>query len=196
MFQALKSIFQKGGSLPRVEVLEYGDGLLSFKSQAELPLSNVRVRARSQNGTVDTEIQILSYDVHTEVYRASVNHNDSKLEVLGVDRRIAVRLPLILKVISAEIKGFTCNTEDLSATGARILTDHRMEVGKVLALTVDLDDPSLPPLRVKGEVRWSSQRSDGKFHSGFRFVGLDRLQEKTIQHYIAARLRRLERHSA
>lgn len=183
-----KLLFSNLGSSARVELVDYEDGLLSFNSECLLPLERTVVNIKTSFGRVMAEVDVQSYDAVHRVYRAQIVNKEETLDALRVERRGQIRLSKVMRVSSRDLPGFTATTEDISLSGARITTRKPLEKGARLEIKVDLDDASLPPLRLQALVRWNAHKADGSFHSGLEFESTTELQLKTIQRFIDTRL--------
>lgn len=184
MFRIIKNFFSTLG-LPKVEVLEFSDGLLSLRSAKALPLSPVTVKAGVSGGTVRATVSVQSYDEKNGVYRASADTGE--LKKLLVNRRRHPRLNRVMRVTSPAIPGFVSTTEDISIEGARIVSKGPLEVGSQLDLQLELDDANIPTLELRAEVRWSGKKADS-WHAGLQFVDLQRGERKMIEAFIESRL--------
>lgn len=183
-----KLLFSNLGSSARVELVDYEDGLLSFNSECLLPLERTTVNIKTSFGRVLAEVEVESYDNIHKVYRAKILNKEETLDALRVERRGQIRLNKVMRVSSRDLPGFTATTEDISVSGARISTKKPLEKGVAMEIKIDLDDASLPPLRMEARVRWAAHKADGSCHSGLEFIDPTELQLKTIQRFIDTRL--------
>lgn len=172
MLKLIKQLFAP--PLPRVQIVGFSDGLLSFRSTKELPfLKTVRVRTMENTGSVTATLEVTSYDQNEKVYRAVLSDSESKLQEMNLGRRSTVRLTRFMRVLSHQIPGFFCSTEDISVNGMRLATKTPLKVGQALDLQVELDDANLEPVRLAAVVRWSACKGSGSYHSGLEFRGLE-----------------------
>lgn len=183
-----KLLFSNLGSTAKVELADYDDGLLSFRSESLLALERTVVSIETSFGRVMAEVDVQSYDAEHGVYRAQVLNKEETLDALRVERREQVRLNRVMRVSSKSLPGFTATTEDISIGGARVCTSEPLKCGQAIEMKIDLDDVSLPPLRLVSEVRWTAKKADGTSHSGLAFREPTQLQVKTIQRFISSRL--------
>ena len=173
---------------PTVEFVDYEDGLLTVKCKKALSFKNTSVKLKTSYGTILALVLVESYDASQEVYRLKLLEHDTVLDKLDIDRREHPRLPKVVRVTSQYFPGFAGTTEDISLSGVRVETTGPLEVGPDITLSIELDDPQLPPLRVSADVAWTGQKVDGKFQSGLRFVYLENELQRTIRRYIDSRL--------
>ncbi len=189
MLKLLKKLFAP--PLPQVQVVDFDDGLLSFRSTKELPfLKAVRVRTMGNTGAVTATLKVTSYDQNEKVYRALLNDAEQKLEEMNLGRRSTVRLPRIMRVLSHQVPGFFCSTEDISVKGMRLATTTPLKVGQALDLQLELDDANTEPLRLAAVVRWCACKGNGSYHSGLEFRGMehDHGARITLEQFIEDRL--------
>lgn len=86
------------------------------------------------------------------------------------------------------------STRDLSLGGCRVATDLPLPEGGTyvvdLKLTFDgIQEPDYPPLRVRGEVRWTAEaEEDGEvvFMSGLMFAEMSSEQKNWLEQVISA----------
>jgi hypothetical protein len=175
-------------SLPLIEPVEFSDGLLAFRCDRRLPFAPMTVASLTSSGSVKTRLEVCSYDVGLRLYRAQLVDGGETLQKLKLPARGAVRLAQAVRVSSRQIPKYFALTEDLSVGGVRLATAQMLPIGAALEMSLDLDDPSLPSIRVNGEVRWSAIKADGSYHSGVSFVGIDRGQHRILERYIESRL--------
>lgn len=183
-----KLLFSNLGSTVRVELADYEDGLLSFRSESLVALERTVVNIKTAFGRVMVEVDVQSYDASNQLYRALVINKEDSLDALRIERREQIRLNKVMRVSSRHLPGFTATTEDISTGGARVTTSEPLAEGGKFQLKVELDDVTLPPLRIQAEVRWTAKKADGTSHSGLAFVNPTQLQVKTIQRFISNRL--------
>jgi uncharacterized protein (TIGR02266 family) len=79
---------------------------------------------------------------------------------------------------------YTGLTENFSESGLFVATDEALPVGSRVDLTVDLGD-GLPPLSIKGEVRWIRRVVPGGV--GVRFEDVGPLERQRIQSFLSRR---------
>ncbi|MGE0488790.1 MAG: PilZ domain-containing protein [Vulcanimicrobiota bacterium] len=182
MLAFIKNLFSRH---PKVEVIEYSDGLLSFRSKNTLPIAPTVVRVRSGANEVDTRVDIESFDASSSIYRAQLPNADKVLSKLKLDRRDAERFTCVLRVVSPSLPLFSCTTEDVSVTGMRISLRRPVEQGKEFLVTLELDDSEKTPIQVVVEVRWCAQRADRSFHAGLRFTDLEGRQKRMLEKYLS-----------
>ncbi len=175
-------------SVPAIELVEFTDGLLAFRCERPLPFEAMNVSATTDLGPIAGRVDICSYDDSQRLYRAEVHDTARTLAKWNIAARGTARLNQSLRVSSPQLPTYFALTEDVSVSGIRVLTDLPLQVGLSLEMSLDLDDPAVPTIRLSGEVRWSSRKADGLFHSGVRFVGIERGQHRTIERYVSERL--------
>jgi hypothetical protein len=173
---------------PEVDYVDYQDGLLVFRSQKPLKPDCSKVKLRMSFGTVTAYVLLQSFEEGASHYRAQMLNYEVVLDNLDGERRTDLRLPRVFRVSSPDLPGYTGTTEDISVKGARITTTGPLEKDLEISLRLELDDPEIPPLNVLADVRWTARRLDGGYHSGLKFLGLDRNQHKTIERYVTERL--------
>jgi hypothetical protein len=181
----LRSLFK---SFPVVQPVEFSDGLLAFRCDRPLAFEPTTVASLTPQGSVMARLDVMSYDVGQRLYRARVLDPGATLQRMEIPVRGAVRLPQAVRVSSREIPKYFALTEDISVSGLRLATKMMLPAGATLEMAVDLDDPSLPTIRIKGEVRWSGMKGDGSYHSGVSFLGIDKGQRRILERYIDTRL--------
>ncbi len=84
------------------------------------------------------------------------------------------------------------STQDVSLGGCRVSAEQALPEGKTLVvdlkLTIDgIQEADYPPLRVRGEVRWTAEGEDGDesvFLSGLQFQGLTSEQSSWLEKVI------------
>lgn len=188
MLKYLKRIFfTRNTKLPEIEVIDFRDGLLRFRSACALPLSALTVRTNTPAGTIEARVDIQSYDPGNQVYLAAVSETDDTLESLNVDISELSRLKRVLRVSSRDLPAYVGLTEEISLGGLRISTGKALEPGAQLELNIELDDPQQSSLKVNAEVHWSAHKGDGTCHSGLRFRGIDSSTFRRLAQYIQAR---------
>lgn len=185
MKKLLSSLLQ---SSPVIEPIEYCDGLLAFRCERSLPFEALTVTSLTRGGAVATEIKVCSYDINQRVYRAQLADCAESLQRMEMQARSTQRLSQAVRVSSRQIPKFFALTEDISANGLRVATTEALEVGSVLEMSLDLDDPAIPTIQVRGEVRWSAMKGDGSYHSGVRFDGSQSGSQRVLERYIESRL--------
>lgn len=173
---------------PEVDYVDFQDGLLVFRTAKKLKPECGKVKLRLSFGTVAAHIILQSLEEEASLYRAKLLNYEVVLDNLDNERRTEVRLPRRFRVSSSDLPGYTGTTEDLSISGARIATTGPLEKDLEISVTIDLDDPEMPPLKVLADVKWTARRIDEGYHSGLKFLGLDRQQLKTLDRYIIERL--------
>lgn len=175
-------------SNPVIELVEFTDGLLAFRCDRSLPFEAVNVSASTDLGPIAGRVDVCSYDASQRLYRAEVHDTARTLAKWNIPARGTSRLKQSLRVSSPQLPNFFALTEDVSVSGIRVLTDSPLQVGLLLEMSLDLDDPAVPTIRLSGEVRWSSRKADGTYHSGVRFVGIERGHHRTVERYVSERL--------
>ncbi len=181
MLNLLKRLFTRD---PKVELVDFQDGLISFRCSRPLALRTTQIRALLGEQKLTAEVQIQSFDSHTQLYRAK---HRSGLERWVADRRQDFRLERVMRLVSPELPGFTTTTEDISAGGARINLSGPVETGKRVMVCLDLDDANLPAIRVESTVCWCARRADGSYHAGLRFDNIDAVYKSMIANFIESR---------
>ena len=173
---------------PEVDYVDYDDGLLVFQSPKSLKPETQKVKLRLSFGVVTAFIVLQSYDEAAGTYRAQMLNYEVVLDNLQSNRRAEVRLPRRFRVSSPDFPGYAGTTEDISTQGARVATTGPLEKDLEISLKIELDDPELPPMSMLADVKWTARRLDEGYHSGLKFLGLDRNQLKTLDRFIAERL--------
>ena len=173
---------------PEVDYLNYDDGLLVFRSPKMLKPETQKVKLRLSFGVVTAYIVLQSYDEAEKAYRAQMLNYEVVLDNLDSNRRAEVRLPRRYRASSQDFPGYNGTTEDISVSGARVATTGPLEKDLEISLTIELDDPELPPMSILADVKWTARRVDEGYHSGLKFLGLDRNQLKALDRFIAERL--------
>jgi hypothetical protein len=173
---------------PEGDYVDYDDGLLVFRTRKKLKPECSKLKLRMSFGTVTAYILLQSFEDGAEVYRAQLLNYEVVLDSLNDERRSELRLPRVFRVSSPDLPGYAGTTEDISIKGARIATTGPLERNLEISLKMELDDPELPPMNLLADVMWTGRRLDEGYHSGLKFVALEREQVKTIDRYITARL--------
>ena len=173
---------------PEGDYVDYDDGLLVFRTRKKLKPECSKLKLRMSFGTVTAYILLQSFEEGAEVYRAQLLNYEIVLDSLNDERRSELRLPRVFRVSSPDLPGYAGTTEDISIKGARIATTGPLERNLEISLKMELDDPELPPMNLLADVMWTARRLDEGYHSGLKFVALEREQVKTIDRYITARL--------
>lgn len=188
MLKYLKQIFfTRNTRLPEIEVVDFRDGLLRFRSACALPLTALTVRTNTPAGAIEAKIDIQSYDPGNQMYLASVSETDDTLESLNVDISELSRLKRCLRVSSRDLPAYVGLTEEISLGGLRLSTSKALEPGTQMELNIEFDDPAQSTLKVNAEVHWSAHKGDGTCHSGLRFRGIDSTSFRRLAQYIQAR---------
>lgn len=172
---------------PEVDYVDYDDGLLVFRAYKALKPETQKVKLRMSFGTVTAYIVLQSLD-DAGIYRSQLLNYEVVLDNLPNERRGEVRLPRVFRVSSQDFPGYTGTTEDISTRGARIATTGPLEKDLEISFKMDLDDPEIPPMTLLADVKWTARRIDDGYHSGLKFVGMDRTQLKVLDRYIQERL--------
>ena len=175
-------------STPTIVPVEFADGLLAFRCDRPLQFEAMTVTAKTDVGMLQGQVEVCSYDPSRQLYRGEVLDTARTLARWNIPARGTSRLSQSVRVSSPGLPNFFALTEDLSAGGLRLLTDTALAIGTVLEMSVDLDDPAIPSIRLTGEVRWSARKPDGSFHSGVSYVGIERGHYRTLERYINDRL--------
>lgn len=173
---------------PKVEYLNFEDGLLTVRSKKALSFDRTSVKMTTSNGTVMARVLVESYDPTNEVYRMKVADRQSMPVSLELERREGQRLNKVLRVTSQAFPQFAGTTEDISISGLRVTTRGSLEQGTEIVVTLELDDHRIPSLKMRALVAWSALKPDGSYQSGLRFTALDGETERLIGHYIKTRL--------
>ncbi|MCA9790858.1 MAG: PilZ domain-containing protein [Candidatus Eremiobacteraeota bacterium] len=168
---------------PKVDIVGFEDGLVAFRSRRTLPLCALTVRAKTPRGRVRARLDIQSYDPAQQLYRAKVEDGGQLLP----ERREDDRLDRVMRVVSHQLPGFTCTTEDISTGGCRIVVTSHLEVGTRLTLSLDLDDANLPAIVSQAEVCWCAQKVNDRFHAGVRFVDMGSAERGMLARFIESR---------
>lgn len=172
---------------PRVDFVGLEDGLLVIRCARKLTSKDTLVKVKASFGTVLAQIKVESYDKNQNVYRLSVEDHEVLAAQLPDERREAVRLSRMLPV-HCDLSG-PCSlmTEDISETGARILTPEPLPSGARLSLALELGTLRL---QLEAEVAWSAEKLDGSAHCGTRFLNLTPAQSYNIRCYVQDQLER------
>lgn len=175
-------------SAPTIEPVEFADGLLAFRSDRTLGFEAMTVTAKTDLGPIQGQVEVCSYDASSQLYRGQVRDTARTLAKWNIPARGTSRLSQAVRVSSPQLPNFFALTEDISVSGVRLLSETALQVGGSLEMSLDLDDPTVPSIKLTGEVRWSSRKADGSYHSGVRFVGIERGHYRTMERYINDRL--------
>ena len=173
---------------PHVEFVEFEDGLLAVRSKKVLKFETTSVKLKTSQGTILATVLVESYDPTNDLYRLKLLDREIVLDSLNIERREHPRLPKVLRVTSKQFPGFSGTTEDVSLTGARVVTTGLLEIAHDIQMTIELDDAQIPPLTFYADVAWSAQKFDRSFQSGLRFQALDHDTGILIKRYIVNRL--------
>lgn len=173
---------------PRVEFLNYEDGLLTVRCKKALSFAQTSVKFDTARGTVVAQVLVESYDAANDVYRVRVLGSESTTNQVAVERRESVRLPKVLRVTSQYIPGFTGVTEDISLTGIRIVTRGPLPVNREIPLILELDDSQAPAMTLKVFVAWTAEKGDGTHQSGLRYVDISEGNLSLISQYVKSRM--------
>ncbi len=173
---------------PDADFVDYNDGLVLFRTGRKLKAETARVNLRMSYGKVVAHIILESFDESMNVYRARLLNYEVVTDHLGQEKRSEVRLPKVFRVTSSDLPGYAATTEDISLSGVRLTTTAPLERDLDLDLKIELDDPEIPPMVLPAIVKWTATRVDQGFHSGLKFTGLTRQQERIIERYISERI--------
>lgn len=190
MWQKLKELFQSTGGPPVIiQPVSYEDGLLCFKAEKPLKLTRSTVAAPSKVGHFGLQIDILSHDEASGIYRGKVLENETfALDAMKIERRREFRLEISLPVISEEIAGKKAKTEDISLNGARILMDGPLTVGDHIGVKIHFNDVTVSTLDLRGQVQWCAPTRKGKYHCGIRFFMIEKAEKVKIKRFIENRV--------
>jgi PilZ domain len=185
MWETLKKIFQAPSGPPAIiEPISFTDGLLCFKTDAALKLKKTKVAAPSKLGYIEVELEILSFDEATSLYRAKVKDETFALDAMQMGRRREFRLDVKLPVTLMELKGKAASTEDISLNGARLLVPREFERGEHIGIKVHFKNANIPDLGQRCEVQWCAPTRKGQFHCGVRFFMINKAEKSTIKRFI------------
>lgn len=151
--------------LPRVEVVSYDDGFLTFRSVRQIPHGHSEVRVESRHGWLTLKVDVYLYDRVFDYYQARILN---RLGPAQPERRRDERMAAQLKV--AFRNGLMGHTEDLSAGGARVVTALPLELGARVEVKIFLDEEAQAPVSFEAEVVWSRQLGQRRWRSGLRFL--------------------------
>lgn len=190
MWEKLRELFQGGGGPPVIiEPVSYEDGLLLFKAEKPLKLVKSKVAAPSKLGYFELELDILSLDEAKGVYRAKVTQNETfNLDAMQMERRREFRLDAKIPIVCAELKGKQAQTEDISLNGARLLIPVPLKPGDFIGVDFHFNDPAVPVLPLRCEVRWCAPTRKGKHHCGVRFFTIEKSDKQKIKRFIENRV--------
>ena len=108
----------------------------------------------------------------------------------GAERRQHSRAELKTAInFGSDSNFYTGFTSDISEGGVFVATHTPLPVGSMIDLEFSIPDDG-PPIRVKGEVRWSAEyneMSDGHPGLGVRFVGLTGADKQRIDKFVKVR---------
>lgn len=166
---------------PRVDFVSFEDGLLLVRCNRPLTPKDTIVKLRATFGTIMAQVEVQSYDERSKVYRLAIQDHELLLAQLEDERRDSMRLPRMLHARSSVFGEEQALTEDISETGARILTPDPLEPGTLLRLELQLGDWRLD---TEAEVRWSASKMDGSSHCGVHFLALTEGQKYNIRCYV------------
>lgn len=174
---------------PRVDFVDYSDGLLVFKARRKLSPDVTHVKLRLSFGTVTAQVVLEAFDEATCVYRANLLNCEILRDKLDTELRSEVRVPGARRVSSPDLPQQWGITEDLSVGGARIFTSDPLEQGRCLKLTIELEAPESPAFAIDAEVRWTGRQVDGEgYQSGLQFVNLDPQTRTVLETYLNQRV--------
>ena len=185
MLNQLKELFGRlRGPLPPLKPIKFEDGLLCFEAQEGLKLGKTKAQADSKLGTIDLEIDILSYDEEGKFYRAKLKNEQFILDAMQVERRKEFRYDCKIRVISDDIKGQVATTEDISLNGARITVNSELTRGNYITTEFRFGEPTIKDLTLRSEVKWCSPTKGKKFHCGLRFISIEKREKVEIKRFI------------
>lgn len=191
MWEKIKALFQSNQQGPPavIEPIKYEDGLFWFRSQTELKLSRYQVAAPSKMGYFGVDVDVLSYDENSKMYRAKIIENETfALDAMKIERRKEFRLEAPIAVTSEELSGKKGQTEDLSLNGARLLIGGPLKPGEHIGIKILFNDAVVENLSLRCEVSWCSPTRKGKYHCGVRFFTIDKADRAKIKRYIENRV--------
>ncbi len=105
------------------------------------------------------------------------------------------RQPRVVVEVSCEITNgdelVIGETRDLSVSGACVLSDDMLSIGKTvwvtLVLTQDgIEDPDDDPFESSATVRWSQERPDGRCAAGLQFGPMTAAQKAQLERFLTA----------
>lgn len=190
MWQKLKELFQGGGGTPIIiQPVSYEDGLLCFRAEKPLKLVRSKVAAPSKVGHFGLDIDILSLEEESGIYRGKVLENETfALDAMKVERRREFRLDVVIPITSPDIDGQKGHTEDISLSGARLRLNKPVKVGEHFGIKIHFEDAAIAPLSVRCEVQWCAPTRKGKHHCGVRFFMIQKPDKIQIKRYIENRV--------
>lgn len=189
MFEALKRIFSSSSGPPVIiEPVSFQDGLLLFKSEKPLKLTKSRVAAPSKKGFFEIEIEILSFEEKSGLYRGKLKDETFSLDAMQMERRKEFRLDVVVPVTSQDLPGKKAVTEDISLNGARVLLNGPLKTGDHVGLTFHFGDKTLPDQSLRCEVQWCVPTRKNKHHCGVRFFMIEKAQKDIIKRFAQNRM--------
>ena len=185
MWQKLKEIFQTSSGPPVViEPVSFQDGLLLFKAQSPLKLKKCKVAGPTKMGYMEVEIDVLSFDEEKQVYRGKITDEQFVLDAMQIERRKEVRVEAKVGVVGPDFPGKKCRTEDISLNGARILIPSAVKVGEYISLKFLFNDPAVPDMDLRCEVKWCVVTRKGLYHAGVRFSMIEKPQKAMLSRFM------------
>lgn len=185
MWDKIKQIFQAPSGPPVIiEPVSFQDGLLCFKAEKPLKLKKSKAAAPTKMGYMEVEIDILTFDEDSEFYRGKVTDEQFVLDAMKMERRKEVRVDVKVAVTSSDFPGKKCRTEDISLNGARVVIPKKVDQGEHIGLTFHFNDPAVPKMALRCEVKWCAPTRKGVFQIGVRFFTIEKIQRKKLSRFM------------
>jgi len=105
------------------------------------------------------------------------------VENTGVGARRRPRHRLSLRLLSKDFPGFKALSVDYNALGLQIQTEGELEVGRVIALNIELEGGNMPRVICQGKVCWCTQVERKRYMIGLEFVNMPREIEQELEDF-------------
>lgn len=189
MWSYFKTIFfGPKGPVPKIQPLAFRDGLLEFRASEQLRPGRWKVTAPSKIGVMDVSLDVLSYCIEEDIYRAKVADEVFTLDAMRLERRGEFRLGQRIRATSADLPEGEAYTEDISLSGARLVVTDSLVPGDFLTVCFRFDDNVVPSLTLRCEVRWCAPKQGGDYHCGVRFTNMKKPQRIKLKRFIQNRV--------
>jgi hypothetical protein len=178
----------------RIELVFCAGDILHFRCSSSLTTGKVKkVRAKMPEGQIfAAKVEFLSFDEKTQLFRGrliepqeAIVHLRGLLPLPFEDRRVSPRVERTVRVLSAQVEGFSALTRDISEQGLCLVLNQVFPMGTRLQVEMDLDPSDPHPIRFDMETRWlAPDLLTGKNLVGGLFVTMTKRQRTSLINYL------------
>ncbi|MBI3927055.1 MAG: PilZ domain-containing protein [Armatimonadetes bacterium] len=182
---------QRFFSVPEVRVVDYSEGMVTFRPRARLQPGTVTVRARVGNHVIRAVVRVERYMAAEKLHQGQLLGPVQARTLLqaafpGDPAEEPDRVRRVLRVLSRQLPGFRASSVWISRDGVLLQADGEVPEGTELNLAVELDDNSHEPLRLVGVVRQCRPRQAHHLVE-VELRGLEAGQQRQLDAYLESR---------